>query len=43
MKFLSIVNVCFVFRQDSLILQSVKISNANEVNELDTIHVANFI
>ena len=29
--------------QDSLILQSVKISNANEVNELDTIHVANFI
>ena len=29
--------------QDSLILKSVKISNANEVNELDTIHVANFI
>ena len=29
--------------QDSLILQSVKISNANEVNELDIIHVANFI
>ena len=29
--------------QDSLILRSVKISNSNEVNELETIHVANFI
>jgi len=29
--------------QDSLILLPVKISNSNEVNEVNTIHVANFI